>query len=237
MTKILENLVGIVQQEKLWIQTVQQIHHVQIILALIQEQLTLAQEAQVQCHLQQDLVEARQNQEVEVQQWEGKINTILHINMKKIFIYAICLATINCIFSQDLEDALRYSVGETQGTARFKAMAGAFGALGGDISGVSINPAGSAIFSTSNGSFSASTKSNSLDISYGGSSNKNSSVNLDLHQIGAAFVFENYKKNSPWKKFVLSIFYERLKDYDNEFSIEGTTNNSISSLNFTWYSH
>ena len=149
--------------------------------------------------------------------------------MKKIFIYAICLATINCIFSQDLEDALRYSVGETQGTARFKAMAGAFGALGGDISGVSINPAGSAIFSTSNGSFSASTKSNILDISYGGSSNKNSSVNLDLHQIGAAFVFENYKKNSPWKKFVLSIFYERLKDYDNEFSIEGTTNNSISS--------
>ena len=79
--------------------------------------------------------------------------------MKKIFIYIICLATINCIFSQDLEDALRYSVGETQGTARFKAMAGAFGALGGDISGVSINPAGSAIFSTSNGSFSASTKS------------------------------------------------------------------------------
>ena len=149
--------------------------------------------------------------------------------MKKIFIYIICLATINCIFSQDLEDALRYSVGETQGTARFKAMAGAFGALGGDISGVSINPAGSAIFSTSNGSFSASTKSNSLDVSYGGSSNKNSSVNLDLHQIGAAFVFENYKKNSPWKKFVLSVFYERLKDYDNEFSIEGTTNNSISS--------
>ena len=77
MTKILENLVGIVQQEKLWIQIVRQIHHVQIILVLHPEQPILAQEALVQCHLQKDLVEARQNQEVEVQQWEEKINTIL----------------------------------------------------------------------------------------------------------------------------------------------------------------
>jgi len=43
---------------------------------------------------------------------------------------------------------LRYSTGETEGTARFKSMSGAFGALGGDMSAVSINPAGSAIFNT-----------------------------------------------------------------------------------------
>ena len=54
-------------------------------------------------------------------------------------------------YGQDLTDALRYSTGETQGTARFKSMSGAFGALGGDMSAVSINPAGSAIFNLSHG--------------------------------------------------------------------------------------
>ena len=101
--------------------------------------------------------------------------------------------------SQNLEDAIRYSDGETQGTARFKAMAGAFGALGADISGISINPAGAAIFNTSHGVLSASTKNNTKDVSYGNGMANSSSNDIDLHQIGAAFVFKNYKKNSPWK--------------------------------------
>ena len=80
--------------------------------------------------------------------------------MKKNLIYFISLFFIFSMHSQNIEDAIRYSDGETQGTARFKAMAGAFGALGADISGISINPAGAAIFNTSHGVLSASTKNN-----------------------------------------------------------------------------
>ncbi|MEC8248458.1 MAG: aromatic hydrocarbon degradation protein, partial [Bacteroidota bacterium] len=79
--------------------------------------------------------------------------------------------------SQGLEDAVRYSGGDTQGTARFKAMAGAFGALGADISGISINPAGAAIFNTSQGVLSASTKNNQKDALYGGGMANSSSNN------------------------------------------------------------
>ena len=42
--------------------------------------------------------------------------------MKKNLIYIFSLVVINCMYAQDLEDAIRYGSGETQGTARFKAM-------------------------------------------------------------------------------------------------------------------
>ena len=43
--------------------------------------------------------------------------------------------------SQTFEDVLRYSSFYNEGTARFNSMGGAFGALGGDLSAISINPA------------------------------------------------------------------------------------------------
>ena len=45
------------------------------------------------------------------------------------------------------EDALRYAVENLTGSARFRGMSGAFGALGGDFSALNVNPAGSVIFS------------------------------------------------------------------------------------------
>ena len=68
--------------------------------------------------------------------------------------------------AQNYTDALRYSTEELTGTARFKAMSGAFGALGGDPSAVNINPAGSAIFNASEISFSLNNNSQKRDISF-----------------------------------------------------------------------
>ena len=56
--------------------------------------------------------------------------------------------------AQNYTDALRYSTEELTGTARFKAMSGAFGALGGDPSAINVNPAASSIFNSSEISFS-----------------------------------------------------------------------------------
>ena len=66
--------------------------------------------------------------------------------MKKLLILFIGVFSMPMLNAQDISDALRYSTGDVQGTARFRAMSGAFGALGGDMSAFSINPAGSAIF-------------------------------------------------------------------------------------------
>lgn len=48
--------------------------------------------------------------------------------------------------AQNINDALLYSQQNTQGTARYQGMSGAFGALGGDLSALNINPAGAAVF-------------------------------------------------------------------------------------------
>ena len=59
--------------------------------------------------------------------------------MKKLIILAIGFLSMSNIMAQDISDALRYSQDEIQGSARFRALSGAFGALGGDMSAVSIN--------------------------------------------------------------------------------------------------
>ena len=67
--------------------------------------------------------------------------------MKKILTFTfLAIITFFDLKAQDLTDAFRYSHTNLKGTARFQAMSGAFGALGGDISAISINPASSAVF-------------------------------------------------------------------------------------------
>ena len=67
--------------------------------------------------------------------------------MKKYLFLLVTGFTFGVAQSQEIKDALRYSQDNLNGTARFQAMSGAFGALGGDFSSIGINPAGSAVFS------------------------------------------------------------------------------------------
>ncbi|WP_297906343.1 outer membrane protein transport protein [uncultured Parabacteroides sp.] len=61
-------------------------------------------------------------------------------------VLALCGGTA---FSQSQLDAFRYSQTELSGTARYLGMGGAFGALGGDISAMNTNPAGLAVYHSS----------------------------------------------------------------------------------------
>jgi len=70
--------------------------------------------------------------------------------MKKIYIILTVMLSISTwSFSQNVDDALRYSQVFYYGTARFTSMGSAFTALGGDISTLSQNPAGIGIFRSS----------------------------------------------------------------------------------------
>ena len=124
--------------------------------------------------------------------------------MKKLSLLFIGILSMSNVMAQDISDALRYSQEEIQGTARFRALSGAFGALGGDLSAISINPAGAAIFSRSYASVSLSSYNTSNDINYYNGFNTSSDYKFDLNQTGASFVFNNMS-NSPWRKLVLSV--------------------------------
>jgi len=66
--------------------------------------------------------------------------------MKKYIILVATLCYIGFANGQSYEDALRFSQNIYEGTARFQGMGGAFSALGGDFTTLSINPAGSGIY-------------------------------------------------------------------------------------------
>jgi len=131
--------------------------------------------------------------------------------------------------AQDISDALRYSTGDVQGTARFRAMSGAFGALGGDLSALSINPAGSAIFNRSHASLSISNLNNDTRTNYFGNSNTGSNSSFDLNQAGAVFVFNNMNSESPWGRFTIGISYEQTQNFNDDFFASGTNTRSIDS--------
>ncbi|MFC0603951.1 OmpP1/FadL family transporter [Winogradskyella pulchriflava] len=149
--------------------------------------------------------------------------------MKKLLMFCIGMLSTSYILAQDVTDAIRYSIDEIQGTARFRAMSGAFGALGGDMSGVSINPAGSAIFNNSHASVSIGVFNKNNDVNYFNGSNSDSDSNLDLNQLGATFVFTNSNPNSPWKKFTLGAAYDNTANLNNEWRASGTNTTSIDS--------
>lgn len=136
------------------------------------------------------------------------------------------MTTIN---AQNIDDALRYSEDEIQGTARFRALSGAFGALGGDMSAVSINPAGAAIFNSSHASLSLISNNKKNDVSYFNGLNSASNSEIDLNQAGASIVLRSRNQNSDWKKIVFGFAYDRTSNFDNDWFASGTNTNSIDS--------
>jgi len=143
---------------------------------------------------------------------------------------AIIAISASMANAQDITDALRYSEDGIQGTARFRGLSGAFGALGGDMSAVNINPAGSAIFNDSHISFSLSNLQTKNESQYYNGISNSKTSRFDLNQSGAAFIFHNNNENSNWKKFAVSFAYDKVEDYDNNwFAIGTNSNNSIDS--------
>ena len=140
-----------------------------------------------------------------------------------------------CTFvsAQNINDAVRYSTDNLQGTARFQAMGGAFGALGGDLSSLNINPAGSAVFNFSEFTITGSNYNRNNDASYGNSI-RNTDVNfLEINQAGSVFVF-NASDDSPWKRISFAVNYDLVKNFDNQIFASGSSTQGIDNyfLNF-----
>ncbi|GAA0725370.1 outer membrane protein transport protein [Aquimarina litoralis] len=146
--------------------------------------------------------------------------------MKKIFLF-ISILSFSFINAQDITDAARYSQQEILGTARFRGMSGAFGALGGDLSALQINPAGSAVFLNSSGSITISSSNVQNDASYFDGFSQSSSSNLNFNQLGAVFVYNNRNESSKINRISLGLAYDQTTDFAEELFAFGRSNNSI----------
>ena len=147
--------------------------------------------------------------------------------MKKILLIAV-LATASIASAQSVADALRLSTSDITGTARFRAMGGAFGALGGDLSAIGINPASSAVFAKSTVSFSLASDTSNNQTTYFDTTTDTRDASLDVNQAGGVFIIDT-SADSKWNKITLGFNYDRAENFDDRFIASGSTDTSISS--------
>lgn len=150
--------------------------------------------------------------------------------MKK-YIYLIgfgSLFSFSAIAQNDI-DAMRYSLLTFGGTARFASMAGSMGALGGDISTLSFNPAGIAIFKKTEISITPSFFSQTTSSTYSGTNSSDNKLNFNFGNIGlvATFILDP-AKNNGWESANFGFGYNRTNNFHNRMSIVG--DNKTSSL-------
>lgn len=145
--------------------------------------------------------------------------------MKKIVTFITLLACIT-ITAQNSSDVLRLSLDNTQGTARFQSMSGAFGALGGDLSALNVNPAGSAVFNNSLFTVSGTAYQVDNTSTYFNNRNNSQKNNIDINQVGGVFILKN-SGNSNWKKIALALNYDVNSNFDNQIFTSGASNQGI----------
>ena len=145
--------------------------------------------------------------------------------MKKVTLFVLFCAISLPNFSQSLgyqDLALLFSKDNNTGTARFNAMSGAFGALGGDISAIKINPAGASVFKNSLFSASVNLRNTDITSSYYGNNSTTQEEYFNFSQAGAVFVYKTYE-NSDWSKFAFSFNYSIRNDYKDRFLSSGNS--------------
>ncbi|MBS9773883.1 MAG: outer membrane protein transport protein [Tenacibaculum sp.] len=144
--------------------------------------------------------------------------------MKKIIFLLTVIFSVST-YSQSLgydDLGVMFAKDDNFGTARFEAMSGAFGALGGDLSSVHINPAGGAVARRSNFSITAGNTSVNSKANYYGAENSLRDNSFNLSQIGGVLVFGG-AKNSNWNNFAISFNYKMKSDFNKSYSVKGNS--------------
>lgn len=125
-------------------------------------------------------------------------------------------------------DALTFSqTREGFATARATAMGGAIASLGADISSLSYNPAGLAMYRNSEFVFVPQILSVRTNATYGGVNNINSALARFNASVGGVAYFGNdFSKH----KFSLGFVYNRLKDFRGQYTIDAADQTSVTNL-------
>jgi hypothetical protein len=161
------------------------------------------------------------------------IQTILKLNavMKKAISIFITILYVLTAKAQVASDALRFSyIPQYGGTARAMGVGGSMGAIGGDFSTLSTNPAGLATYRTGELIFSPSfhgAKTTSLLEKGGQSETTQRFSKFSLDNFGLVFSNEGRGISSKWKTLNFGIGFNRLQDFSSNVFYEGTTKGSV----------
>lgn len=150
--------------------------------------------------------------------------------MKRYFkgMFIACLFLPLAVTAQNEIDALRYSQIMIGSTARSMAMGGAFGALGGDYSCLSTNPAGIGIYRKSDFSFSLGFAGRDYKTDFGGSRTMDDRFDVDVPNLGVVLASGSKKEGGTGSGIAFGIAYNRLASFNNSITFKGRNeDNSI----------
>lgn len=143
--------------------------------------------------------------------------------MKKNLLVACGCLILSTAAAQNAYDAERVLGSELNGTARFIGMGGAMGALGGDMSVMSTNPAGLGIYRSNDIAFSMGFNQTATESTFNGTSMKEDRTRASFDQLG--FVYSNKIGNTTSLRFVNFGFnYHKSKNFNRLFSAGGALN-------------
>ena len=141
--------------------------------------------------------------------------------MKKYICLSLLTLLVGTASAQEVFDLLRNSTTEIHGTARAVSMANAFGALGGDITAIGINPAGIGIYRHSEASYSQQLGFNTNETDFYGTVTSDRKVYTMPASFGFVESYVSDDNNDGIANFNWSITYNRYNNYYYNTPLEG----------------
>ncbi len=138
--------------------------------------------------------------------------------MKIFFTMVLATALSLSVRAQNDVDALRYSMLDYGGTARSLGSGNAYGAVGGDFSSLSMNPAGLGIYRSGEFVFTPGLLSIDAKSNYYGQSATDNKYNFNISNLGLVFAKVNPGKENATDSWVgggFAIGYNRLANYNS----------------------
>ena len=133
--------------------------------------------------------------------------------MKRTLATIIALLSLFAAFGQGADDACLFSQTYYQGTAKAMGMGNALGAVGGDMTAISINPAGMGIYRSDEFTTTLSLMDNYHSSTYYGSNNGGNKMRLSIPNVG--FVGTKQKSNyRPLRFTQFGIYLTRTNDFN-----------------------
>jgi hypothetical protein len=147
--------------------------------------------------------------------------------MKRLLISVLFISLMLPLFSQTALDALRYSRIIYGGSARYQGLGGAMGAVGGDFSSITTNPAGLGLYTSSEFTFSLSPRLEYSNSAYNSETNTDNKFNFGMGNLGLVFHMGGDDKSSPgFRGFNFAIGMNRQNDFNSQVFIRGVNNSN-----------
>jgi long-subunit fatty acid transport protein len=131
----------------------------------------------------------------------------------------IALSVCVCTYGQSEVEAYRFSKNDLSGTARGQAMGGAFGALGGDATGVVINPAGIGIYKKSEIVLNTALTFNTVNADWKGYTDNASKTSLTVDNLSYVGIHSLDEAGNNLLNFGFN--FNRIKNFNRSYSVTG----------------